>query len=33
MKNKYVVSLYLLAMGLAVAFAVTAASFAGAMKD
>jgi hypothetical protein len=33
MKSKYVVSLYLLAMGLAVALDVTAASFAGTMKD
>jgi len=33
MKNKYGVSLFLLAMGLAVAFVVTATSFAGAIGN
>jgi hypothetical protein len=33
MKNKHVVSLVLLAMGLAVAFVVTAATVAGALDN
>jgi hypothetical protein len=33
MKSKYVVSLFLPATGLAVAFVVTAASFAGALEN
>jgi len=33
MKSKYVVSLSLLAMGLAIAFVVTAASFAAALDN
>jgi hypothetical protein len=33
MRNKYVISLFLLAMVLAVAFVVTAASFAGALDN
>jgi hypothetical protein len=33
MKNKYVVSLFLLAMGMAVAFVATAVSFAAALDN
>jgi hypothetical protein len=33
MKNKYDISLFLLAMGLAVAFVVAASSFAGALDN